>query len=165
MYDYQTEANTALYNHFIRDNGRAGILSMPTGSGKTRVATRFLIETMVADGWQVVWLTHRAMLIEQTADSVYNSAGSLLRKAAPDKSTFKMVCVSGSHASIKATERDDDVMVCGVQSLIRNLPYLHAVLGKKVMIIVDEAHHTLAPSYRLIIKEIQKIASDVKLLG
>lgn len=165
MYDYQTEANTALYNHFIRDNGRAGILSMPTGSGKTRVATRFLIETMVADGWQVVWLTHRAMLIEQTADAVYNSAGSLLRKAAPDKSTFKMVCVSGSHASIKATERDDDVMICGVQSLIRNLPYLHAVLGKKVMIIVDEAHHTLAPSYRLIIKEIQKIASDVKLLG
>ena len=165
MYDYQTEANTALYNHFIRDNRRAGILSMPTGSGKTRVATRFLIETMVADGWQVVWLTHRAMLIEQTADAVYNSAGSLLRKAAPDKSTFKMVCVSGSHASIKATERDDDVMICGVQSLIRNLPYLHAVLGKKVLIIVDEAHHTLAPSYRLIIKEIQKIALDVKLLG
>ena len=163
--DYQAEANCALKRHFVEQDKRAGILSMPTGSGKTRVATRFLIESMVASGWQVIWLTHRAMLIEQTADAVYTTSGALLRRAAPRKETFKMICVSGSHASVKATERDDDVLICGVQSLVRNLPYLQAVLRDKVFIIVDEAHHALAPSYRLIIKEIQSLASQVKLLG
>ena len=165
MYDYQTDAVQALHHHFIEDNHSAGVLVMPTGSGKTRVATRFLLESMVAQGWQVIWLTHRAMLIEQTASSVYQTAGALLRSAAPSKDRFKMICVSGSHASVKATEKDDDVMICGVQSLVRNLPYLPAVLRDRVLVVIDEAHHAVAPSYRLILNEIRKLASQVKVLG
>jgi len=165
MFPYQDEALGKLREHFIVKDHRAGVLVMPTGSGKTRVATRFLLESMVADGWQIIWLAHRAMLIEQTASSVYNFAGGILPAASPNKDVFKMVCVSGSHASVTATEKTDDVMIFSVQTLVRNLPYLQAVLGDKVMIIVDEAHHTLAKSYRHIISEIQKISKNVKLLG
>lgn len=165
MHDYQDKAIAALHKHFVTDNKRAGILCMPTGSGKTRVATAFLLKSMVASGWQVIWLAHRSMLIEQAASSIYTAASALLPLTAREKENFKMVCVSGSHASVKATEPDDDVMICGVQTLVRNLPYLQAVIGKKVMIIVDEAHHTLAPSYRTILQEISKTAGDVKLLG
>ena len=165
MYDYQSEAIEKLHQHFMVDNKTSGILAMPTGSGKTRVATKFLLESVIAQGWQVIWLTHRAMLIEQTADSFYTHAGSVLRRTAPKKEEFKMVCVSGSHATIRATELDDDLMICGVQSLVRNLPFLQAVLKANVMIVVDEAHHTLAPSYRLIIQEIRKHGQNVKLLG
>lgn len=165
LYDYQEKAVEALDKCFFADDRAGGILVMPTGSGKTRVAVRFLIESAVAKGWQVLWLTHRAMLIEQTASAVYAHAGALLRNADPDRARFKMVCVSGSHASVKATERDDDVLICGVQSLVRNLPYLQSVLGAKVMVVIDEAHHAVAPSYRLIINEVKKNAADVKLLG
>ena len=165
MYDYQNEAVESLRKYYFDDCGRAGILAMPTGSGKTRVATKFLLEHMIAKGWQVVWLTHRSMLIEQTADSFYSYSGSILKSAAPTKSEFKMVCVSGSHATIRATEPDDDLMIFSVQSLVRNLPFLQAVLGEKVMVVVDEAHHTLAPSYRMIIQEIKKLVKDVRLLG
>lgn len=165
MYDYQDEAIAQLAEYYLEGNHRAGILAMPTGSGKTRVATKFLLEHMVANGWQVVWLTHRAMLIEQTANSFYTHAGSVLRYAVPEKEEFKMVCVSGSHATIRATEPDDDLMVFSVQSLVRNLPFLQAVLSEKVIVVVDEAHHTLAPSYRMIIQEIRRIGKDVKLLG
>ncbi len=165
LYDYQKEAVNAMHKYFVTEDKCAGILTMPTGSGKTRVASRFLIESFVSKGWQVIWLTHRAMLIEQTARSIYQTAGALLKNSAPEKETFKMVCVSGSHASVKCTEKDDDVMIFGVQSLIRNLPYLEAVVGEKVMVVVDEAHHTLAPSYKIIIKEIQRIATKSKLLG
>ena len=56
-------------------------------------------------------------------------------------------------------------MIISVQSLSRNLDYLQAVIQKKVLIIVDEAHHTLAPSYRIIIKKIRQLATTVKLLG
>ena len=165
MYDYQEEAVERLHAFFLEENHRAGVLVMPTGSGKTRVATKFLLSYMVAGGWQIVWLTHRAMLIEQTASSFYSAAAALLPAAAPNQEHFKMICVSGKHASIRATEADDNVMIFGVQSLVRNLPFLRSVLGNKVMVVVDEAHHTLAPSYRSIIKEIQRQGGTVKLLG
>ena len=165
MREYQDEAINKLNEHFLDNDKRAGVLAMPTGSGKTRVATKFLLESMVAQGWQIVWLTHRAMLIEQVADSIYKMSGTVLRNAAPKKEVFKMVCVSGEHCTIKATEKDDDVMIYSVQSLVRNMDYLKAILNEKVMIIVDEAHHTIAPSYQLIIAEIQKLAQNVKLLG
>ena len=165
MYGYQSEAVERLHQHYMVENKSSGILAMPTGSGKTRVATKFLLESLIAQGWQVIWLTHRAMLIEQTADSFYTHAGSVLRRVAPKKTEFKMVCVSGSHATIRATEIDDDLIICGVQSLVRNLPFLQAVLKSNVTIVVDEAHHTLAPSYRLIIQEIRKHGKNVKFLG
>lgn len=165
MYPYQNEAIDRLKNYFLSKNKRAGILAMPTGSGKTRIATKFLVEDMIANGWQIIWLTHRAMLIEQAAASFYTYAGSILRKATPQKDIFKMVCVSGTHASVRATEKDDDLMIFSVQSLVRNLPFLQAVLKENVMIVVDEAHHALAPSYRAVIQEIQKIGRNVKLLG
>ena len=165
MYEYQKDANAAMYKHFVEDDKIAGILSMPTGSGKTRTAVRFLMENMVACGRQVIWLTHRAMLIDQTAEAIYNCAGALLRKSAPHMDEFRMICVSGSHCSIKAASVKDDVMICSVQTLIRNLAYLPAVIRENVLIVVDEAHHTLAPSYRAIIKEIRSLAGDVKLLG
>lgn len=165
LHGYQEKAVEALEKCYFEDDRDGGILVMPTGSGKTRVAVRFLVKSAVASGWQVLWLTHRAMLIEQTASAVYGHAGALLKTADPGREKFKMVCVSGSHASIKATEKDDDVMICGVQSLVRNLPYLQSVLKDRVMIVVDEAHHAVAPSYRLIINEVKKHASNVKLLG
>ena len=165
LHDYQEEAVEKMKTYFLEENGRAGILSMPTGSGKTRVATRFLLGEMVANGWQVLWLTHRAMLIDQAADSIYRFAGTLLKHSCPKKERFKMVCVSGSHASIKATEPDDDVMICSVQSLSRNMAYLPAVLKEKVLVVVDEAHHTLAPTYRAILREVQRLSPQMKLLG
>ncbi len=164
LFDYQEAAVSSLKEHFIENNQRAGVLQMPTGSGKTRMAVRFLLQDMVSRGYQVVWLTHRAMLIEQTADSIYQAA-PIIKLTNKDKDSFKMVCVSGQHSTVRALESDDDVMIFSVQSLCKNLPYLQAVLHDNVLIVVDEAHHTLAPSYRLIIETIQGLVPNVKLLG
>ena len=162
---YQDKAVESLRDYFITQKKKAGMLVMPTGSGKTRVATYFLIKDMVAAGWQVIWLAHRHMLIEQTADAMYNGAAGLLKSAAPKKKEFHLICVSGNHASVKAIDRNDDVVIGSVQTIYRNLPYLHTVLRNKVMIVVDEAHHTLARSYRKIIDEIKNLSRQVKLLG
>lgn len=164
LYDYQEEALAKLIDHFVTRDNRSGVLVMPTGSGKTRVATTFLLREMAARSYQVVWLTHRAMLIEQAADNIYLAA-PVIRLKDPQKETFKMVCVSGQHATARALEKDDDVMIFSVQSLCRNLLFLQAVLKEKVLILVDEAHHTLAPSYRLIIDAIRRMRPSAKLLG
>ncbi len=162
---YQKKAVESLKTYFLEQDKRAGMLVMPTGSGKTRVATYFLIKDMVAAGWQVIWLAHRHMLLEQTADSMYNGAAGLLKLAAPEKKEFHMICVSKDHSNVKAISREDDVVIGSVQTLFRNMPYLQAVTRDKVMIVVDEAHHTQARSYRKIIEEIQRVSSSVKLLG
>ena len=165
LHDYQQEAVTALKEYFIDDDEKSGLLVMPTGSGKTRTSTAFLLNHMVAEeGYQIIWLTHRHMLIDQAAKSFYVHSPTIKLYNTKMKQ-FKMVCVSGNHKTMKATEKDDNLMILSVQSASRNLDYLKTVLSKKVVIVVDEAHHAVAKSYRKIINYVRKRRPDAKLLG
>lgn len=164
LFSYQEEAASKLKDWYIGKKKNAGILVMPTGSGKTRVATRFILQDMIGRGYQVIWLTHRAALIDQTADAIYGAA-PIVRLQDSKKKDFKMICVSGSHSTVKATEIADDVMVFSVQTLIRNLDYLNSCVRDKVLVVIDESHHALAPSYKMIIDKIKAIGKTVKLLG
>ncbi len=164
LYDFQQDAVKSLKEHFIDKDNRAGFLVMPTGSGKTRTAVNFLLGDMIAQGYQVIWLTHRHMLIDQPAKTFYDNA-PYIKMFNNKKKQFKMTCVSGNHQTIKATEKDDDLMILSVQSTCRSLEYLKTVIAKKVIIVVDEAHHTVAKSYRNTIDFIMKKRKDAKLLG
>ncbi len=137
---------------------------MPTGSGKTRTCTSFLLKDMISDGYQVVWLTHRHLLIDQTAEAFYNGA-SMVKINNPEADVFKIACISGKHSSMRCIEKDDDVMILSIQSGCRGLEYLKKSLASKVVIVVDEAHHTYAKSYRKTIDYIRKIRKSAKLLG
>lgn len=164
LYDFQEDAIDKLYESVITNNEERGLLVMPTGSGKTRTAVYFLLKNMASRGYQIIWLTHRHMLIDQTADAFYNFA-PLIKSQNPAAKKLDMVCVSGEHSSIKATKKNDDIMIIGVQSGFRNIDYLNKVLAKKIIIVVDEAHHTVAMSYLRIINYIRERRKDVKLLG
>lgn len=163
---YQERAVLELRKHFLDENKRAGILQMPTGSGKTLTAVYFLLTEMTARGYQVIWLAHRSMLIEQAATVFYKFA-PLARKNInlnPPKK-FNMICVSGDHCHSSMINRKDNLVVSMVRSLYFNKNRLRSILQDKVIIVVDEAHHTVAPSYRTIIEAIRKFRPDAKLLG
>ncbi|MGH4139460.1 DEAD/DEAH box helicase family protein [Clostridium sp.] len=164
LYEFQKEAVEKLTDNFIKQNKAAGLLVMPTGSGKTRTAVCFLLKNLVSKGYQVIWLTHRHMLIDQTADAFYNFA-PLVKLENKNIKKIKMACISGEHATIKATEKDDNIMILSVQSVCRNLDYLKKVLAENVIVVVDEAHHTVAKSYRKTIDYIRKVRKNAKLLG
>lgn len=164
LHDFQKDAVGALQRHFIQTDKRAGFLVMPTGSGKTRTATSFLLETMVAKGYQILWLAHRSMLIDQAADAFYNFSG-VLKKADPEKETLKILCISGDHANIRLADSSQDILIASIQSIYRNTDYLPAVLGDKVIMVIDEAHHTAAPSYKNIVNTVYKYRPEAKLLG
>ncbi|MGM9581013.1 MAG: DEAD/DEAH box helicase [Anaerovibrio sp.] len=72
LYDFQEEAVKKLQQFAASKEKRAGILVMPTGSGKTRTAVYFLLQDMISNGYQVIWLAHRHMLLEQAADAFFN---------------------------------------------------------------------------------------------
>ncbi len=164
MYDFQMNAVTALCKDLITEDNCSGMLVMPTGSGKTRTAAYFLLKHMVSNGYQVVWLTHRYMLIDQTAEAFYNMC-PLVKAENPDFGNFRLTCVSGMHSSSHALSKKDNVMILSIQSVCRNIDFLRAALAKKVIIVVDEAHHTTARSYQNVITAIRKKRKGAKLLG
>lgn len=164
LYPYQKDAVNAMKNYFLNEDKQSAILSMPTGSGKTRTSVYYLLHDMISQGYQVIWLCHRSMLIEQAAEQFYKFA-PLIKDNNNSLKEFKMVCISGKHANVRALESDDHLIIASVQSLCNNTEYLPNILGEKVMIVVDEAHHTSAPSYRRIIKTIRQKRENAKLLG
>lgn len=163
LYDFQEEAVNALKNHFVDKDMQNGMLVMPTGSGKSRTSTYFLIKEMISRGYQIIWLAHRHMLIDQAADCFYRFAG-LSKLVNPDIDDYRLSCVSGEHLRMSQIDKHE-VIVASVGSAYRNRKHLRRVLGKKVMVVVDECHHTLAPSYRETIETIKKCRKDTKLLG
>lgn len=163
LYDFQEDAVAALKKHFIDKDADTGMLVMPTGSGKSRTATFFLIKEMISRGYQVIWLAHRYMLIDQAADCFYRFAG-LSKINNPDIKDYRISCVSGEHLRMSQVGKHE-VVVASISSAYRNKQHLSRILGKKVMIVVDECHHTFAPSYQETIRFIRKIRKDAKLLG
>lgn len=163
LYDFQKEAHAKMKQHYIDDSGRAGMLVMPTGSGKSRTATTFLIREMIGRGYQVLWLAHRHMLIDQAADCFERFAG-LVKINNPQMKRYRISCISGEHQSIKQV-RESEIIVASVSSLYRNKPHLNRILKNNLMIVVDEAHHTSAPTYDDILHFIYKNKKNVKLLG
>ena len=163
LYDFQEEAVEALKEHFVDNDMTDGMLVMPTGSGKSRTSTYFLIKEMISRGYQIIWLAHRHMLIDQAADCFYRFAG-LSKILNPNIKDYRLSCVSGEHLRMSQIDKHE-VIVASVSSVYRNRKHLRRILGKKVMVVVDECHHTLAPSYQETIQFIKKYRKDAKLLG
>ena len=163
LYDFQKEAVAKLKEHFVDQDKHSGILVMPTGSGKSRTATTFLIEEMISQGYQVLWIAHRHMLIDQAADCFYRFAG-LSKIKNPKIKNYRISCISGEHLSCSQAI-NSEVVVASIASICRNKAHLKRILGKKVVIVVDEAHHTFAPTYREVISFVGKARKNTKLLG
>lgn len=163
LYDFQRTAVNSLKEHFITNDEKSGLLVMPTGSGKSRTATYFLISEMVSRGYQVIWLAHRYMLLDQAADCFYRFAG-LSKVVNPGIRNYRISCISGEHLRISQVDKHE-IIVASINSVCRNKDHLKRILGKKVVVVVDEAHHTFAPTYQETIRFIQKCRKDTKLLG
>lgn len=129
---------------------------LPTGGGKTVVAS-WLIDSATAKGNRVLFLAHRAELIDQAS--------------------AKLDAFGVPHGVIKAGHERQDlsqaVQVASVQTLVRRLPRLTApdlaLWGGQVpgwavpfdLIVVDECHHTCAGSYQRVLDAYP----DAKVLG
>lgn len=163
LYDFQKDAIAALSHHFIDEDQKAGLLVMPTGSGKSRTATSFLVKEMISRGYQILWIAHRHMLLDQAADCFYKFAG-LAKVENPKIRNYRINCISGNHLNIRQV-KESEVLVASISSICRSKDHLRRILGRKVMIVVDEAHHTFAPTYQAVIDFVRKHRKNTKLFG
>ena len=131
---YQAEA---VYR--VQDEWRSGVrktlLVLPTGTGKT-ICFAKIAENCVRQGMRVLILAHRGELLDQAADKLQKATG--------------LGC-----AVEKAEESCLDswfrVVVGSVQTLMRQSRLDRFDSDYFDTIIIDEAHHALSPSYRVIL--------------
>lgn len=164
LYDYQNEI-VARALEAIQDEKRERrvLIHMPTGAGKTRCAmsllSRFLIER---PNRVVLWLAYSEELCDQAAEEfqecwkVHGNRDVELRR------------FYGQH-NTNLTEINDGIVVAG-------LPLMYSRSGsqqseflkfaKKVgLVIMDEAHQAVAPTYNQLLQMLAPIGRNTALVG
>jgi superfamily II DNA or RNA helicase/5-methylcytosine-specific restriction endonuclease McrA len=147
-----------------------GMLVLPTGGGKTFTAMHFICRRPLSDGHKVLWLAHTHHLLEQA----YLSLGGLVGQIAEPRTELRARVVSGTpgHFKVSDIKGTDDVIVGTVQTIwgaIRNnhprlCEFLESAKGK-LFLVVDEAHHSPAPSYRQMVLQLRERFPGLRLLG
>lgn len=138
--DYQTEGLEGLRSE-IRAGARRVIYWLPTGGGKTTVASA-MIGGSVARGRRALFLAHRRELIVQAADRLVDEG-------------LDVGIVMGNHPRANPQA---PVQVASVQTLARRKDHPPAQL-----IVVDECHRTLGASYLRLLEEVYPEAHVVGL--
>jgi len=131
---------------------RRAMISLPTGSGKTRVAVQAIIEAMREDDFPggVLWVADRDELCEQAVESwrqVWSSAGE------PRKRLRISRAWAGQESPRPLTERH--VVVASIQTLQarRGHPNYSFLAGLQ-LVVFDEAHRSIAPTFTSVMEEI-----------
>lgn len=153
-HDYQREAWEKLSAHLAEADVTGvfqGLLVMPTGAGKTFTAVRWLAERALSRGMRVLWLAHRRELLQHAAAEFHRCAGL----AGVDK--LRVRIVSGGHCASVQIDPADHVVVASVASLARRRDVREALLADpRLFVVIDEAHHAPAKTYRDIIGQLQR---------
>lgn len=155
LYYHQSEAIKAL-NEKNQDPFE-GLLVLPTGGGKTLTAVHWLLRNFINKGKKVLWIAHRHELLDQAFQTVELSAYSSLLSNVP---AFRYRIISGhpKHDRPVNIERTDDIIIASKDSLNSGLDHLlknwisHL---QEVLLVVDEAHHATAKTYRKLINAIK----------
>lgn len=163
LYEHQTEA-MLMMNKINKNNEFSSLLVLPTGGGKTLTAVSWLMKNAIDKGKKILWIAHRHLLLEQAADAFIKNACS---DNMINCSSFKYRVISGKHDKPINIKNDDDVLIASKDSIIRNLNQIKNWIANEdeIYLVIDEAHHAAAKSYRRIIEYIKENADNVKLLG
>jgi superfamily II DNA or RNA helicase len=167
-YNYQQEAINQLENSLIIQNKKAGILQIPTGGGKTYTAVYWLFNSLIHKGYKIVWIAHRIDLLQQALITMTEES-YLLKGLSKNP---KAIIVGGgySQGTVIATAKED-ILLLSFQTIAKNrgekalMSYCKKNKKNKVIFVIDEAHHSVASSYKVFIERDIQPHSNFKLLG
>ena len=163
LYEHQIEAIKSLDIMNRKNDSFKALLVLPTGGGKTLTAAYWLLKNAVDKGKKILWIAHRHLLLEQAAEAFAHNAYS---DNMINRTVFNYRIISGIHDKPIHIKKDDNIIIAGKDSIIRSLDRLDKWLeGEKIYLVIDEAHHAVAKSYKKIIRYIEDNSESVSLLG
>ena len=164
-YEHQKKAMEAL-DKINKEESYSTLVVLPTGGGKTYTASMWLLKNAIDKKKKILWIAHRQMLLDQAAESFQNFAYA---EVVPHISSFRFRIVSGasSHDRTIDIKADDNLLIISKDSIGRNIERLDKWLEgeKELYLVVDEAHHSTAKTYRKVINYVKEKVPNLKLIG
>ena len=158
LHDYQRIVVGNVRNLLRREHGegsvRRGMISLPTGSGKTRVAVQAIVEAMCDDGFRggILWIADRDELCEQAVESWKQVWASIGAEAVRLRISRLW---SGQPPPIP--RNDLHVVVATIQTLnsrLENRAEEYKFLADFKLVVFDEAHRSIARTFTSVMGEI-----------
>jgi superfamily II DNA or RNA helicase len=142
------------------------LVVLPTGGGKTYTASLWLLKSALNKHKKILWIAHRQMLLDQAAESFQKYAYA---ETLPNVTNFNYRIVSGavSHDRTIDIIPSDNLLIASKDSLGRNISSLDAWLEGEdtIYLVIDEAHHSTAKTYRKVIDYVKSKVCHVKIIG
>lgn len=164
-YEHQKKAMEAL-DKINKEESYSTLVVLPTGGGKTYTASMWLLKNAIDKKKKILWIAHRQMLLDQAAESFQKFAYT---EVVPHISSFRFRIVSGasSHDRTIDIKADDNLLIISKDSIGRNIERLDKWLEgeKELYLVVDEAHHSTAKTYRKVINYVKEKVPNLKLIG
>lgn len=164
-YEHQKKAMACL-DKMNSSPAYSTLVVLPTGGGKTYTASMWLLKNALDKKKKILWIAHRQMLLDQAAESFQKFAYT---EVIPHISSFRYRVISGSstHDRTSDIQPSDNLLIVSKDSIGRNLDRLDKWLEgeTELYLIVDEAHHSTAKTYRKVIDYVRGKVPRVKLIG
>ena len=164
-YEHQKKAMEAL-DKMNQETSYSTIVVLHTGGGKTYTASMWLLKNAIDKKKKILWIAHRQMLLNQAAESFQKFAYT---EVVPHISSFCFRIISGSSSHDRTSDirSNDNLLIVSKDSIGRNVEQLDQWLKgeKELYLIVDEAHHSTAKTYRKVIDYVKAKIPNLKLIG
>ena len=159
LHDYQRTIADNVRRLLRSEHGdgaeRRGMISMPTGSGKTRVAVQAIVEAMRDDGFHggVLWVADRDELCEQAVEAwrqVWSGIGAQAVR-------LRISRMWGGMEKPQATSDSSTLLSRPFKPLTPKLsrqPREYEFLANFNLVVFDEAHRSIAPTFTSVMQEI-----------
>ncbi len=164
LFQHQRRAVYELKRHLSCEPYRV-MLHMPTGSGKTRTAMNVIAEHFRNyEPTVVVWLANTEELCEQAVEEFSKAWGYLGDR------NLNIQRFWGSH-NINISNLNDSFVVAGLSKTINSIRssdgigFIGKLANKCSLVVMDEAHQAIAPTYKLVLDTLFYVGKENKLLG
>ena len=162
LFAHQRHAVERVWGAIGEGFGRV-VLHMPTGAGKTRTAMHIVSRVLnMNEPSVVVWLAASSELLDQ-ASSAFEELWSALGNR-----DVTLLRFWGNH-SPEVEDVHDGIVIAGFQKMYayfgREPLSLLRLAAKAKLVVVDEAHQAIAPTYSAVITKLAETGTHNALLG
>jgi superfamily II DNA or RNA helicase len=162
LFPHQRVAARRVLDALLTEPNRV-LLHMPTGSGKTRTAMHVISRLLGGDEpLLVVWLAHSEELCEQAIEE-FTAAWEVLGNRSVLARRWW-----GTH-DLDFSTLEDGVVVAGLAKAFatarRDVAAIGQIAGKVGLVVIDEAHQAVAPTYQHVLDMLTQAGEPCPLLG